>query len=272
MTQVLDVTAPSTEQFSDLDVSVPPGFALPQPLPWDQAKRRSNYVPRSQVLEMSLLLAARVPGNIVEFGVAQGLSTRAIRRTLRRHPLAWLSPHGRKTIFALDSFEGLRERFENADVGTFAGPVPKIRGVVFVKGYFEETCTEELRRRVGRVAFAHLDADLQSSTLCALRWLTPMLNTGSILQFDEFIGGGRAELRAFEQWRQETGIKLIRIAEFDREPSGWGTEVDRRIVFQVIGDDLLPTRPGADFVKSRTPRFLRPTMARRMVKRILGKL
>lgn len=257
MQQVSDMTAPSVPQIPDTTGSVSPGYALPQPLPWDQAARRSNYVPRSQVLAMSVLLSVRVPGNIVEFGVAQGLSTRAIRRTLRWHPRAWLSPHRKKTIFALDSFEGLRERFENAEVGTFAGPVPKIRGVVFVKGYFEDTCTEDLRERVGRVAFAHLDADLQSSTLCALRWLTPLLNTGSILQFDEFVGGGRAEFRAFEQWRRETGIKLIRIAEFDREPSGWGTEVDRRIVFQVIGDDVLPSRPGKAFIKFRARRLLR---------------
>lgn len=244
---------------TDMNADVSPGYALPQSLPWDQAQRRSNYIPRSQVLEMSTLLAVRVPGNIVEFGVARGHSTRAIRRTLRWHPRAWMSPHRRKTIFALDSFEGLPEHFENADVGTFAGPVPKIRGVVFVKGYFESTCTDELRMRVGRVALAHLDADLQSSTLCALRWLTPLLNTGSILQFDEFVGGGRAEYRAFEEWRRETGIKLIRIAEFDREPSGWGAEIDRRIIFQVIGDDVLPER-----MRTGAARWIRRHVLRRL--------
>lgn len=237
------------------DVSVPSGYALPQPLQWDEARQRANYVSRSLALEMCVRLSVRVPGNIVEFGVADGASTRIIRRTLRWHPLAWLAPHGRKTIFALDSFEGLREQYENAPVGSFAGPVPKIPGVVFVKGYFEETCTEDLRRRVGRVAFAHLDADLHSSTLCALRWLTPMLNTGSILLFDEFIGGGRAEARAFEQWHAETGLKLIRIAEFDRDPSGWGTAVDRRVVFQVIGDELLPIRPGKEFLRWHAARL-----------------
>jgi hypothetical protein len=152
-----------------------------------------------------------------------------------------------KKIFALDSFEGLPESFENAAVGAFAGEVPKIHGVAFVKGYFEDTCTETLRQQVGSVALAHLDADLYSSTLHALRWLTPLLHTGSILLFDEFIGEGQSEARAFEEWRQETGTQLIRIVECDRDPSGWGASVtDRRLVFQVVGPEELPLRPGKD--------------------------
>ena len=142
-------------------------------------------------------------------------------------------------MFALDSFEGLREKFENAKVGEFAGAVPNISGVSFVKGYFEATCTEDLRRRVGRVSFAHLDADLYSSTKFALHWLTPMLETGSLLLFDEFIGGDFAERKAFDEWRQETGMQVIRIAEFDRDPSGYGKVPDRRLLYQVIGKNHL---------------------------------
>ena len=233
------------------------GYALPQSRSWNELAPRSNYISRAQLLEMSVRLALRVPGNIVEFGVASGDSTRVIQRTLRACPR--FNPNRRKTIFALDSFEGLSERFENLPVGAFAGPVPKIPGVVFIKGYFEETCTEALRRRVGRVAFAHLDADLFGSTLCALRWLAPLLNTGSILQFDEFTGGGGAEWRAFEEWRQETGLDLIRIAEVDREPSGGGSTVDRRLVFQVVGDALLA--PPLDYeLRAVTLRLLQRTL------------
>lgn len=263
-----------TQQAVDAPVSapVPPGHALPQAASWDDLKSRANYPSRAQILEMSVRLAARVPGNVVEFGVATGESTRTIRRTLRWHPMVWLAPHRRKKIFALDSFEGLPEAYENAKVGAFAGAVPKIRGVEFVKGYFEKTCTEELRQRVGRVAFAHLDADLYSSTLCALRWLTPLLATGSILQFDEFIGEHQAECRAFDDWRSETGMKLIRLAEFEREPSGWGTRVDRRVIFQIVGTDPLPVRPGMDFLKARTSRYLGKHTVRRLKKYVWDKL
>jgi predicted O-methyltransferase YrrM len=189
------------------------------------AKDHARYLTRATVLEMCLRLAESVPGDIVEFGVASGDSTRVIRKL------------SKKTIYALDSFEGLREAFENAGVGTFAGPVPDIPGVNIVKGYFEDTCTGELRARVGRIAFAHLDADLYSSTLAALRWLTPLLGNRSLILFDEFIGGGRAEARAFADWQGETATSLIRIAEFDREPSGWGEIPDKRVLFQVIVEE-----------------------------------
>jgi len=224
----------------------PAGYWQAPTMPWQETKLRANYVSRAMALQLCVRLAMRVPGNIVEFGVASGASTRVIRRTLLKERSIWLRHFDRKKIFALDSFEGLRESFENAPAGTFAGDIPNIPGVEFVKGYFEDTCTEELRQRVGRVAFAHLDADLYTSTLCALRWLTPLLGTGSILLFDEFTGENQAEARALIDWREETGITLMRLAELDRDPSGFGDEIDRRVIFQVVGPEPLPNRPGRD--------------------------
>lgn len=219
-----------------------PGYAIPYDLSSGPARDHVNYLTRAMVLEMAVRLSLRVPGNIVEFGVADGASTRVIKRALRKYGRRWFQPHPKKQIFALDSFEGLRESFENAKVGAFAGEVPKISGVHFVKGYFEETCTPELARRVGKVAFANLDADLYSSTQTALRWLTPLLGPGSLLLFDEFVGEELSEQRAFEDWRRETGFKLSRLAEFDRDPSGWGTVPDRRALFQVYSDQPLAPR------------------------------
>ena len=102
-----------------------------------------------------------------------------------------------------------------------------------VKGFFEESLTEALRARVGR-SVASLDADLFSSTLCALRWLTPLLRAGSLLLFDEFLGEKESEKRALEQWLAETGIRAAMIANFIRDPSGWGHNLDRRPLFQVV--------------------------------------
>lgn len=221
------------------------GYYVANEQPYSDLKDRVRYISRAMVLNTCMALAVHVPGNVVEFGVATGASTREIKRSLRQYSSRLFTRYGNKKLFALDSFEGLREKFENAEVGEFAGAVPNISGVNFVKGYFEDTCTDELRRRVGQVAFAHLDADLYSSTKFALHWLTPMLDTGSLLLFDEFTGGELAENRAFEEWQKETGTQVIRIAEFDRDPSGYGAIPDRRLLYQVIGKRRL-SRHGKD--------------------------
>jgi Methyltransferase domain len=190
-------------------------------------------VSREQVLRLAVRSAARVPGNVIEFGVAQGASTRVLRNELRR--LRRQQPKiGRRRLFACDSFRGLPEQFETLTQGTFACEPPRIRGVAFVVGYFDQTLDEALAQRVGRVALASLDADLESSTLCALRWLTPLLDPGSLLLFDEFDGDGGAERRAYETWTAETGVQTSKVAEFVRPTAGFGTERDRRVLVQVL--------------------------------------
>jgi hypothetical protein len=215
---------------------------------WRELRRRVALLSRDVVIEVAAGLAYRVPGNIIEFGVFTGGSTRVLRRAvdhLQRGQL--LGP--KKEIFACDSFRGLPERYENLGVGALACPPPRISGVEIIEGYFEDSLTPELAERVGRVALAHLDADLYSSTLCALRWLTPLLDTGSLLLFDEYLGGDAAERRAHEDWLRETGLQTVRVAEFLREASGQGgnrdhgSAPDRRVLVQVVGHAELRSNP-----------------------------
>ena len=219
---------------------------------WAYLKSRTAFLHRDMIIEMATRLSYQIPGNIIEFGVADGGSTRIIRRVAskceRKFP--------RKQIFACDSFEGLREKFENLEVGSFQTRAPVIPGVNIVKGYFEESLTDELAARVGPVAFASLDADLFSSTLCALKWLTPALGTGSLLLFDEFLGEKESEKRAFEQWAAESGTKTVLIADFVREPSGQGDRPDRRALFQVLRKEPLIRQPGVPSIKQRVDRRL----------------
>jgi hypothetical protein len=192
-----------------------------------------NFICREEVLKLSVALSGRIPGSIVEFGVADGGSTRVLRKASKKF---------NKRIYACDSFKGLREKYENAEVGTFACDPPRLPGVELVIGYFEDSLTPELAARVGTVCLASLDADLYSSTLCALRWLTPLLRTGSLLLFDEFVGEKESEKRAFEDWSKESGVATILVADFLRDPSGWGVNLDRRALYQVIGVEPLPVR------------------------------
>lgn len=201
-------------------------------------------ISREQVLRLAVRSAVRVPGNVVEFGVAGGASTRVLDSELRH--LADQQPHlGMRTLFACDSFKGLPEPYEKLPPGAFAGDVPDIPGVEFVVGWFTDTLDDMLAARIGRVALASLDADLESSTLCALRWLTPLLGEGSLLLFDEFDGGGGAERKAYERWRAEDGVATAQIAEFSRPTAGFGTAHDRRVLIRVNA------RPERDVLSDR---------------------
>lgn len=67
-------------------------------------------------LELAVRLSHPMAGNIIEFGVYKGNSTRFIRDVLTK------LEHGqvigqRKKIFACDSFKGLPEQFEGLPTG-----------------------------------------------------------------------------------------------------------------------------------------------------------
>jgi hypothetical protein len=215
---------------------------------WESLKSRVRYVPRDVVLETAVRLSHWVPGHIMEFGVYRGTSTRILRRTLSQCKRAEFGGPA-KRIYACDSFQGLPEKFAELEAGTFACDPPRIRGVKIVKGYFEDSLTPELADEVRQVALASLDADLYSSTACVLNWLTPMLGTGSLLLFDQFLGDGSAEKKAFDDWQRETGIQTAKIAEFVRAPSGRGANLDMRALFQVVGQEKInPVPPFWDWL------------------------
>ena len=209
---------------------------------WEEVRPYVRYVPRDVVLELAVRLSPWVPGSIMEFGVYRGTSTRILRRTLSQCKRAEFGGPSKK-VYACDSFEGLPEKYEKIGVGTFACDPPRIRGVRIVKGYFEDSLTPELAAEVKQVALASLDADLYSSTACVLKWLTPMLGTGSLLLFDQFLGDNSAEKRAFEDWSRESGIRTVRIAGFVREPAGLGPILDERALFQIVGTEKINPIP-----------------------------
>ena len=177
--------------------------------------------------------AFEVPGNIMEFGVASGDSTRTIIKTVRRMERS--HPGHQKRVYACDSFEGMPEKWEGLEVGDFACEPPQIDGVDIVKGYFSDSLTPALAQQVGSVSLASLDADLYSSTLCALTFLTPLLREGSLLLFDEYLGGDYAEMRAHEDWQETTGLRTEEVARFPRNPAGFGETPDQRALFRVVG-------------------------------------
>ena len=209
---------------------------------WSDVQPYVRYVPRDVVLELAVRLSHWVPGNIMEFGVWRGTSTRILRRTLSQCKRAAFGGPPKK-IYACDSFQGLPEKYERLEPGAFACDPPRIRGVRIVKGYFQDSLTPELAAEVKQVALVSLDADLYSSTACALKWLTPLLGTGSLLLFDQFLGENGAEKRAFDDWTRESGVRTVKIAGLVREPAGLGRVLDERALFQVVGTEKINAIP-----------------------------
>ncbi len=122
-------------------------------------------------------------GLYLEFGVAGGLSTNQIARSLRRR-----IPEAR--LYGFDTFEGLPEPWRTGvGAGEYAqSELPRVEpNVTLVEGRFEETLVPFLRHHERAAAFVHIDCDLYSSTRFVLSTLLKegRLRGGSILLFDE---------------------------------------------------------------------------------------
>lgn len=112
-----------------------------------------------------------------EFGVWMGESFRYIFRNFDRS-------------YGFDSFEGLPEDWHNIKMGAYSsyGQIPKLNGPEFIVGNFEDTLPKFFsgieRPMAGLI---NLDADLYSSTICALDNSHAVIDDKTILVFDELI-------------------------------------------------------------------------------------
>jgi hypothetical protein len=154
-------------------------------------------------------------GDYLEFGCACGASfIHAYRRAAHRMP--WMR------FWALDSFAGLprpadidqdgeaREGLFACSQQTFfqnldAAKVDRSR-IVCVPGWYRDTLTSALKENMGlKVAsIVYIDCDLYQSAAEALEFITDLVETGSVLIFDEwwtFKGDpNHGEQRACAEW------------------------------------------------------------------------
>lgn len=130
-------------------------------------------------------------GWAMEFGVGAGGS------------LALIADH--MPVIGFDSFEGLPEDWrpdEGFNAGMFAqSKIPQIENATVVVGLFADTLPAfDWPDRVGLV---HIDCDLYSSTRTVLEHAGHMIQSGTILVFDEMFGYSNAdqhEEKAFTEW------------------------------------------------------------------------
>ncbi len=137
------------------------------------------------------------PIDYLEFGVARGTSFQWWVEKIR---------HPDSRFFGFDTFTGLPEDwgpFKKGDMST-DNEIPVIDDSrhSFYQGIFQETLPDFLKQYKGtNRKVIHLDADLYSSTLFVLASISPHLNTGDILLFDEF-NVPMHEYKALRDWKE----------------------------------------------------------------------
>ena len=111
-----------------------------------------------------------------EFGVWNGISFKYLIKTFKKG-------------FGFDTFTGIPEDWHNEPSGSYSsfGLVPKIKGGEFIVGKFENTLPKFFSQKRPIASLINFDADLYTSTLCALNYSNKVIDEKSILIFDEFL-------------------------------------------------------------------------------------
>ena len=112
-----------------------------------------------------------------EFGVWYGISFQYLINNFKKG-------------FGFDTFTGIPEPWHDSQPkGAYSsfGAVPKIAGGKFIVGKFEDTLPKFFSKKRPLASLINFDADLYSSTLCALNNSNKVIDRKSILIFDEFL-------------------------------------------------------------------------------------
>lgn len=158
-----------------------------------------------------------VPGQYFEFGVFEGRAMIAAYKNALRANRSF-------RFFAFDSFEGLPASAEGGEKfpeGKYACSEERFRDnlaragvdnrlVTTIAGFFDESLTKELQQELAneKAAIVWIDCDLYDSTIPVLDFITPLIQTGTILCFDDWFSYGgdplKGEIRATREWLERT--------------------------------------------------------------------
>ena len=146
-----------------------------------------------------------------EFGVWNGVSFQYLINTFKKG-------------FGFDTFSGLPETWHNKPKGTYSsfGVIPKIEGGEFIVGKFEDTLPEFFSKERPMASLINFDADLYSSTLCALNNSNEVIDKKTILIFDELIINDKweeDEFKALNEFCDNLGYnyEVIAISFFSKQ-------------------------------------------------------
>lgn len=138
----------------------------------------------------------RIEGDYFEFGCHSGYGLSIFHRLISSHNM------NNVRFFAFDSFEGFptitgTDDYHDYKQGMLAYriedfqqvlKVNRMSNVIPVKGFFQDVLTDELRNRyeMNHAAIVFIDCDLYSSTKVVLEFIKNMLQTGTIVVFDDY--------------------------------------------------------------------------------------
>ncbi|KZR78682.1 tetratricopeptide repeat protein [Prochlorococcus marinus] len=146
-----------------------------------------------------------------EFGVWRGISFKYLINTF-------------KEGYGFDTFEGLPEDWHNTKGGAYSaeGIIPQVDGGIFIEGKFENTLPIFFSKPRPIASIINFDADLYSSTLCALNHSKAIIDEHTILIFDEFIineNWEQDEYKALNEFcsQNKLSYQVIAISYFSKQ-------------------------------------------------------
>ncbi len=123
-------------------------------------------------------------------------------------------------FYAFDSFQGLPVINTAEDgyfkTGSFATSLEEFVRLVHqksglridrenvIEGFYSDSLTSDLQARMPKAGVVHIDVDLYSSTVEVLRFIKPLVVTGTVLIFDDWYafppGANKGEMRAVKEF------------------------------------------------------------------------
>lgn len=175
------------------------------------------YDPREKMLNFAMryVRVSGLKGDYFEFGVYRGDTMIAAYHIAQRDHL------GGMQFYAFDSFEGLPEPDRNGaqqfKKGQFACSKEQFKKnllkhgvdlfrVHIVPGWYKDTLNAETRKKLPaqKAAIVYIDCDLYESAADVLNFITPYLEHGTLILFDEWFAyrgdPGKGEQKAFREW------------------------------------------------------------------------
>ena len=149
----------------------------------------------------AILKKSKISKPFYEFGVWRGSSFKYLINTFKKG-------------YGFDTFTGLPEdwhagnHFKKKGAYTSDGIVPNIKGGEFIIGKFQDTLPEFFSQSRPIASVINFDADLYSSTICALNFSKQVMDKDTILIFDEFIINESWEQDEFKALNEFCSINL----------------------------------------------------------------